>query len=67
MAQISLSAAAADILTNATALAATDSDITAAQYQAIAALLALMGARRGDSLPLLHLLTDSQKAELKEG
>ncbi len=67
MAAISLSAAAADITTNAATLAGTASDITTAQYQAIGALLSLMSARRGDSLPLMHLLSDTHKAALKEG
>lgn len=67
MAQISLSAAAADISTNAAALAATASTITAAQYAALAELLELLGQRKGDAIPLLHLLTDTNKAELKDG
>ena len=67
MAAISLSAAAADIAANASTLAGTASNITANQYTALAQLLSLMAARRGDSVPLMQLLTDTNKAELKEG
>lgn len=67
MAAISLSAIAADFATNATDLAASDSDLTAAQFTALSQLIGLMAARRGDSVPLMQLLTDTNKAELKEG
>lgn len=67
MAAIQLSAVATDIATNAAALAGTASTITQAQYTALAQLIELLGQRKGDAIPLMHLLNDTNKAQLTDG
>jgi len=64
MAAITLKAAAADILANAATLAGTASNITTAQYTALANFLDILANRRGEAWPILHLLSDTDKAQL---
>lgn len=67
MANKALSTIAADITTNAATLAGTASDITTAEYQALGALLSLLAARNGDSIPLLKLLSDTHRQQIAAG
>lgn len=67
MANKALSTIAADINTNAATLAGTASNVTTAEYQAIAALLTLLSTHHGYSVPLLKLLSDTHRQALTVG
>lgn len=64
---VKFSALAADINTNAATLAGTASNITTAEYTALAALCSLLATHHGYSVPLIKLLSDTDKAELIPG
>lgn len=67
MANKSFSTIATDLAANATALAATDSNITAGEFAALAAVCNILANHHGHSLPIMKLLSDTNKALLAPG
>jgi hypothetical protein len=68
MAAVTFTTAGADLVTNATSLAASDSSLTAAQFTALGHLLSLIGARHAvDLAGPMKMLTDTDKAQLNLG
>lgn len=67
MANKSMSTISADMITNATSLAASDSDITAGEWAALGAVFEILSRHPGYSLPIMKLLSDTDKALLAPG
>ncbi len=63
MAAVTLKAVATALSANAAAVGSAAS-LTTANVTALAALVDLLGTRPGDSVPLLKLLSDSNRSEL---
>ena len=66
MAAVTLNTIGADLVTNATSLAASDSSLTAAQFTALGHLLNAIGDRHGvDLAGPMKLLTNTDQAQIK--
>jgi hypothetical protein len=63
-----LSQCASELIAAKTAIAAAEGvDMTAAEVAALGALVNILAERHGDSIPLMKLLSDANRAQLTQG